>query len=106
LRSLSQEAEVLHIFTGPLYCARKKNSKSYVKYQVIGKNEVAVPTHFFTLIFLEKEPFHFQVQGYILPNQAVSSDIPLQKFKATLEEIERVSGIVFSKIAEKSLRTL
>lgn len=102
LRSLAEEADV-HIFTGPLYRAKKKNSKAYVKYQVIGKNEVAVPTHFFTVIFLEKTSSHFQVQGYILPNQAISSETPLRKFTASLEEIERASGIVFSTIYRENI---
>ncbi|CAB4066728.1 ENDOG [Lepeophtheirus salmonis] len=35
--------------------AKKADGKNYVKYQVIGKNNVAVPTHFFKIVVTESE---------------------------------------------------
>ena len=38
----------VYVVTGPLYLPRQEpDGKLYVKYQVIGKNQVSVPTHFF-----------------------------------------------------------
>ncbi len=48
VRDLTKECRTLEVFTGPLYLpVEEADGKRYVKYQVIGKNDVAVPTHFF-----------------------------------------------------------
>jgi endonuclease G len=41
-----------------------ENGKKYVKYEVIGPNDVAVPTHFFKVILMEK------ANGYVRPAPA------------------------------------
>lgn len=101
MRALLKQFPIVHIFTGPLYLpAKSSNQKRYVKYEVLGKHDVAVPTHFFALVFAEKSPSELVASGYILPNKAIASEIPLKKFEASIEEIEKASGIVFSKPME------
>jgi endonuclease G len=96
VRDLTKTYKALHVYTGPLYLPHEESDgKRYVKYQVIGKNNVAVPTHFFKVIFdsLDRSP----IEAYILPNETISKDHPLTAFSATLEKIEAISGIVFRK---------
>uniref|UniRef100_A0ABI0P382 Endonuclease n=1 Tax=Bos taurus TaxID=9913 RepID=A0ABI0P382_BOVIN len=53
-RSLTRTYQNVYVCTGPLFLPRTEaDGKSYVKYQVIGKNHVAVPTHFFKVLILE-----------------------------------------------------
>ncbi|KAJ7307973.1 hypothetical protein JRQ81_008471 [Phrynocephalus forsythii] len=54
-RSLTKYNKNVYVCTGPLFLPRMEpDGKMYVKYQVIGKNHVAVPTHFFKVLILEK----------------------------------------------------
>uniref|UniRef100_A0A3B5RE98 Endonuclease n=1 Tax=Xiphophorus maculatus TaxID=8083 RepID=A0A3B5RE98_XIPMA len=47
-RSLTKHYLNVYVCTGPLYLPRQEDDgKLYVRYQVIGRNHVAVPTHFF-----------------------------------------------------------
>lgn len=84
-------------FTGPLYLPHdEKDGKKYVTYQVIGKNDVAVPTHFFKVISAG-EGRDLQQWAYIVPNEPIDSHIPFDTFVTTVEKIEKVSGIIFNK---------
>ncbi len=45
VRDLTKAYKAVHVFTGPLYLPKaKQNGQKWIKYQVIGKNEVSVPT--------------------------------------------------------------
>ncbi|XP_037114696.1 endonuclease G, mitochondrial isoform X1 [Syngnathus acus] len=47
-RSLTKRYANVYVCTGPLYLPRQEaDGKLYVRYQVVGRNHVAVPTHFF-----------------------------------------------------------
>lgn len=96
VRDLTKEYKTLHVFTGPLFLpCRESDGKLYVKYQVIGETEIAVPTHYFKLILKESGDF---LSGFIVPNQP-QSDIPLDRYQTTLEKVEKAAGFVL-KIQE------
>lgn len=67
----------------------------YVKYQVLGKNHVAVPTHFFKIVILEKPRGDVELRSYVMPNMPVDEKIPLERFLVPIESIERASGLLF-----------
>jgi len=96
VRDLTHEyPEGLNVFTGPLYRSYEENGKRYVKYQVIGENEVAVPTHYFKVIFNAENGS--VIQSYILPNvEDIPNDCPLDQFEANIETIEKVAGLAFN----------
>lgn len=71
------------------------DGKSYVKYQVIGKNHVAVPTHFFKVLILEATSGQIELRSYVMPNAPVDETIPLERFLVPIESIERASGLLF-----------
>lgn len=97
VRELTKIHKVLHVYTGPLYLPQvESDGKKYVKYEVIGESEVAVPTHFFKAIFIEN-PKCKLIGAFILPNEKIPSDEPLDKFMTTIEKIEKVSGVVFHR---------
>lgn len=76
-------------------CRTEADGKSYVKYQVIGKNHVAVPTHFFKVLILEAAGGQIELRSYVMPNAPVNEAIPLERFLVPIESIERASGLLF-----------
>lgn len=95
---LSQERSRIVVISGPLYLPQDdSDGKTYVKYQVIGENEVAVPTHFFKVVYLSGNPTE-QPEMFIVPNEDINESIPLNSFQiATQEEFERKSGLLLPK---------
>lgn len=106
-------------------CFRQEaDGKLYVHYQVLGRNHVAVPTHFFKvslpvllmmssvsrtyltnddvtclfpqLLILEQvDGSGVELRSYVLPNEPVDEKIPLERFLVPIETIERASGLLF-----------
>ena len=59
-RKLTKLYRNVYVCTGPLYISHmEEDGKMYVKYQVIGQNNVAVPTHFFKVIVGELTTHHW-----------------------------------------------
>uniref|UniRef100_A0A8C8DIG7 Endonuclease n=1 Tax=Oryzias sinensis TaxID=183150 RepID=A0A8C8DIG7_9TELE len=96
-RSLTKRYLNVYVCTGPLYLPRKEaNGNLYVRYQVIGRNHVAVPTHFFKVLILEQADGRgVELRSYVLPNEPVDEQIPLESFLVPIETIERASGLLF-----------
>lgn len=76
-------------------CRTEADGKSYVKYQVIGRNHVAVPTHFFKVLILEATGGQIELRSYVMPNAPVDEAVPLERFLVPIESIERASGLLF-----------
>lgn len=101
VKSLSSKSPQLLVISGPLYLPHsEKDGRKYVTYRVIGDNNVAVPTHFFKAIFYSIPPTKendssYSSEVYVIPNEDVKEEVPLDHFKATVEELEKKSGIVF-----------
>ncbi|XP_030579568.1 endonuclease G, mitochondrial isoform X1 [Archocentrus centrarchus] len=96
-RSLTKRYLNVYVCTGPLYLPRQEaDGKFYVRYQVIGQNHVAVPTHFFKVLILEQgDGRGVELRSYVLPNEPISEQVPLERFLVPIETIERASGLLF-----------
>ncbi|XP_029366977.1 endonuclease G, mitochondrial [Echeneis naucrates] len=96
-RSLTKRYLHVYVCTGPLYLPRQEaDGKLYVRYQVIGRNHVAVPTHLFKVLILEQvDGRGVELQSYILPNEPIDERVPLERFLVPIETIERASGLLF-----------
>ncbi|XP_065325671.1 endonuclease G, mitochondrial isoform X3 [Pelmatolapia mariae] len=96
-RSLTKRYLNVYVCTGPLYLPRQEaDGKLYVRYQVIGGNHVAVPTHFFKVLILEQaDGKGVELRSYVLPNEPISEQVPLERFLVPIETIERTSGLLF-----------
>ena len=78
------------IVTRPLFIPEKRqDGRKFVQYEVVGENNAAVPIHYFKVIKLKNRS-----EAYLIPNQEVKSGIPLDKFKKTVKQIEKISGVV------------
>ncbi|XP_042339040.1 LOW QUALITY PROTEIN: endonuclease G, mitochondrial-like [Plectropomus leopardus] len=96
-RSLTKSFMNVYVCTGPLYLPRQEaDGKLYVRYQVLGRNHVAVPTHFFKVLILEQvDGRGVELRSYVLPNEPIDEKIPLERFLVPIETIERASGLQF-----------
>ncbi|KAK7480319.1 hypothetical protein BaRGS_00028487 [Batillaria attramentaria] len=107
-RALARRNRSVYVCTGPLYLPRKEpDGKQYVKYEVIGANNVAVPTHFFKVLVVEDEKGQFEMKSFVMPNQALPEEIPLKAFYYPIDSIERAAGfLLFEKIPRKMFKLI
>jgi len=102
VRELVKKLDVNRVLvvTGPLFLPHaEKDGKRYVSYQVIGEGNVAVPTHFFKVIYYPVENpdlsgFTVSSEAYVVPNQDLDESVPLDSFRTSLENLEKISGII------------
>ena len=57
------------------------SSLVFFRYQVIGPNNVAVPTHFFKVVVGETESRDLELEAFVLPNEAIPDSTPLASFQ-------------------------
>jgi endonuclease G len=70
-----------------------------VSYEVIGNPpNVAVPTHFYKVIFAEDGKLGDKVAlgAFVLPNDRIPNHKPLTDFEVPVEAVERASGLEFA----------
>lgn len=92
IRILASETEWVDVTTGPLFLAHEEaNGKRVVTYQVIGKNDVAVPTHFFKVIKTPERSW-----AYVIPNGPAKGS--LSNYITSIEEVEKLAGIRLTKL--------
>ncbi|KAI4130229.1 MAG: hypothetical protein LQ338_001844 [Usnochroma carphineum] len=100
-RRLTNRYPSVRIVTGPLYLPRRdpQDGKWRVSYEVIGNPpNVAVPTHFYKVIFAEdgKTGGDVSLGAFVLPNAKIDNEKPLASFEVPVEAIERASGLEFA----------
>jgi len=99
-RRLTQRYPSVRIVTGPLYLPKRdSDGKWRVSYEVIGNPpNIAVPTHFYKVIFAEDGTVGGQVAvgAFVLPNAAIPNTKPLTDFEVPVEAVERASGLEFA----------
>ncbi|CAK7269691.1 nuclease [Sporothrix epigloea] len=120
-RRLTARYPSVRVVTGPLYLPKRDpvDNKWYVKYEMIGSPPaVAVPTHFYKVIYAETAPSTGSGPGgnpaapvalgaFVLPNAPIPNDKPLTDFEVPLEAVERASGLEFaSKLPVQRRRRL
>ena len=120
-RMLVDEYEDVYIYSGPAYLPEKStDGKWYVHHQVLGNPpNVSVPTHFFKTILVSKPVIEgkanlsadaaandsaiadpapkklLKVATFILPNQAIPSNTPLDTFLVDETSLARATGMIF-----------
>lgn len=91
IRTLATKTKWVNVITGPLFLAHEAtDGKRYVTYQVIGKNDVAVPTHFFKVIETREKTW-----AYVLPNTETEGS--LSDYLFSVSDLEKLSGICLTK---------
>ncbi|KAG5440582.1 hypothetical protein PCK2_000407 [Pneumocystis canis] len=92
-RRLTTKYSSVYIITGPLYLPKRdSDGKWRVTYEMIGNPpSVAVPTHFFSVIYAEDESKtdSVAVGSFILPNMPIDDDTELTEFIVPISAVER-----------------
>ncbi|KAJ4292286.1 nuclease [Collariella sp. IMI 366227] len=103
-RRLTRSYPSVRVVTGPLYLPKRDpgDNKWYVRYEVIGNPpNVAVPTHFYKVIFAEDGASagggKVALGAFVLPNAVIPNDKPLTDFEVPLEAVERATGLEFAQ---------
>ncbi|XP_077283421.1 endonuclease G, mitochondrial [Arctopsyche grandis] len=96
VRKLTNTYVNVYCCTGPLYLPKKEgDGKMYTRYQTIGANSVAVPTHFYKVIVGESPDGNLDLECFCMPNQVIPDDVPITSFQVPPESIERAAGLLF-----------
>ncbi|KAL1305937.1 hypothetical protein AAFC00_004078 [Neodothiora populina] len=107
-RRLTSHYPSVRIVTGPLYLPKRDaDGKWKVTYEMIGQPpNVAVPTHFYKVIFAEdgKPNGNVSLGAFVLPNARIANDKPLTDFEVPVEAIERASGLEFTSLLPPARR--
>ncbi|KAI9035245.1 DNA/RNA non-specific endonuclease [Aspergillus affinis] len=104
-RNLTTRYPSVRVITGPLYLPyRDSENKWRVSYEVIGDPpNVAVPTHFYKVVFGEEEDNGSELGGpvaiaaFVLPNAQIDKNKDLSDFEVELAAVERGSGLEFAR---------
>lgn len=107
VRWRAKRSKNLYCVTGPLYLPMvAHNGKTYVTYQVIGGNQVSVPTHYYKVFLYETNDDKLTIEAFLMPNDNKLDDninlddwrIPLNR----LDTIERASGVIFFDLLDRN----
>ena len=78
-----------------------------MKYEVIGKNNVAVPTHFFKVALVENNAGEYEMLSFVMPNKALPDKVELKNYLVPVESIERAAGfLLFSRIPKNTIKKI
>lgn len=86
----------VYVITGPLYLELENSyvtSKSLSSIKFIGKNKVAVPSHFYKI--LVKDEKEISVLAFVIRHDEFSSKVQLNTFLTSVDKIEEYSEINF-----------
>lgn len=104
-RDLVAKFDHVWIISGPLFLSETSphDGKKYVRYEAIGTNEVAVPTHLFKVVVTEADGHGKPLLGvFVVPNTPIPSHRQLQEFKVDLEFVESHSGLQLLPLLQRS----
>eukprot|EP00301_Raphidiophrys_heterophryoidea_P001747 c10831_g2_i1.p1 GENE.c10831_g2_i1~~c10831_g2_i1.p1 ORF type:complete len:189 (+),score=45.20 c10831_g2_i1:188-754(+) len=86
----------------------QNQNRAKVSYHVIGESQIAVPTHFFKAV-LVTDAFGnpSSVGAFVVPNNPISSQKPLESFVVDVRTVEKASGLLlFDDVDKSNLRSL
>ncbi|TNN20631.1 Endonuclease G [Schistosoma japonicum] len=96
IRAIARKSHNMVVITGPLFLPKNMNGKKIVTYEVIGNNNVAVPTHFFKVAAIQSKPNgEWHKVAWVMPNISLPEKIRVDGFTTSVESVERASGWKF-----------
>ncbi|EOA96457.1 Nuclease EXOG, mitochondrial, partial [Anas platyrhynchos] len=105
-RELTERFEDVWVVSGPLTLPQTNDDgKKSVTYQVIGKDDVAVPSHLYKVILARRtrtstEPL--VLGAFVVPNNPIGFSHQLTEFQVNIEELEKMAGLVFFPQVDKT----
>lgn len=101
---LAYRSKNVYVVTGTLL-KPYKNSRD-LTYRVIGKNRLAVPSHFYKVILCEGEDGELAMEAFAVPNsRLIAREEGLEQARVNIEDLnklEEVSGLKFFDLVDRS----
>ncbi|XP_003794509.1 nuclease EXOG, mitochondrial [Otolemur garnettii] len=98
-RELTERFEDVWVVSGPLTLPQtRSDGKKTVTYQVIGEDNVAVPSHLYKVILARRSPVSTEplaLGAFVVPNEPIGFQPQLTEFQVSLQDLEKLSGLVF-----------
>ncbi|EFC46260.1 predicted protein, partial [Naegleria gruberi] len=102
-RGMAKQFDNVHVLAGPLFVPEESGKKKFVRYEVIGDNNVAVPTHLYRILVGEKKSENkFFIQAFMIPNKPIPKSKPITDFIVPVSDIEKLSGMQLLHRIEKT----
>ncbi|XP_027788225.1 nuclease EXOG, mitochondrial isoform X1 [Marmota flaviventris] len=105
-RELTERFEDVWVVSGPLTLPQtRSDGKKTVSYQVIGEDNVAVPSHLYKVILARRSPESTEplaLGAFVVPNEAIGFQPQLTEFQVSLQDLEKLSGLVFFPRLDRS----
>ncbi|ESO97146.1 hypothetical protein LOTGIDRAFT_174581 [Lottia gigantea] len=95
-RNLTKKFTDVRVITGPVFLPDlEEDGPAIVKYPVIGKGQVAVPTHLYKVVLAELDGKPIALGAFVVPNKPIGFDKKLTDFIVPLETLEEKTGVEF-----------
>ncbi|XP_032644956.2 nuclease EXOG, mitochondrial [Chelonoidis abingdonii] len=105
-RELTERFEDVWIVSGPLTLPQTgDDGKKRVTYQVIGQGDVAVPSHLYKVILARRSRTSSEplvLGAFVVPNDPIGFSHQLPEFQVHIEDLEKMSGLVFFPQVDKT----
>uniref|UniRef100_A0A8D2P2M9 Exo/endonuclease G n=1 Tax=Zosterops lateralis melanops TaxID=1220523 RepID=A0A8D2P2M9_ZOSLA len=96
-RELTERFEDVWVVSGPLTLPQTNgDGKKSVTYQVIGKDDVAVPSHLYKVILARRSRTSSEplvLGAFVVPNDPIGFSHQLTDFQVSVEDLEKMSGL-------------
>ncbi len=90
VRSWVEQRGTLTVITGPVFAVEGDR----VSYEVIGENQVAVPTHFYKIVVDANDQGNLEALAFMMPNANLGGH-EYSEYLRTIDQIETVTGLDF-----------
>lgn len=88
---LAWRTQNVYVVTGSLYKPYKL--KRQLRYRLIGRNRVAVPTHFYKVILYEDHDGHLSIEAFVAQNSIlIKTDEELDRFRINADDLDKLEG--------------
>ncbi|XP_009580636.1 PREDICTED: nuclease EXOG, mitochondrial [Fulmarus glacialis] len=105
-RELTERFEDVWVVSGPLTLPQTNDDgRKSVTYQVIGKDDVAVPSHLYKVILARRSRTSTEplvLGAFVVPNDSIGFSHQLTEFQVNIEDLEKMSGLVFFPQVDKT----
>lgn len=64
-----------------------------MRYEVIGNNHVAVPTHFYKIIVGETKDSKLEMEAFVMPNVPIDDATPLANFQVLVSSLYNLGNL-------------
>ncbi|XP_048872387.1 nuclease EXOG, mitochondrial-like [Brienomyrus brachyistius] len=109
-RNLTEKFEDVWVISGPLTLPEVgADGKKTISYKLIGKRDVAVPTHLYKVVLAQRSLSSpkLALGAFVVPNQPIGYDHPLTEFQVSLMDMEKLTGLrFFPKVDPVGLQNL